>query len=451
MRRGARLFGQPTTKDSPVALTPQTPTIPAAKLARHRTKYRIIPTDEKEGLSFNPYGEKGKVEFFNSDNIYFLNVWIKHAFNNGVHQPLTIEAIRAIRDDLYYDSDLWNDVYNNDDIFPPTDYNEDALYDERPNKERLEDSVQDYLDRLELNETLRGKFINEDDAKKYIRSRIKLFKLYIYLRRCAILYRDTQIKQPFLDLITFLQAEKNPGEKKSNFQKFSAFLMVEAVQLVGENWSAGLHEWLTRSQTLEALCRTAGYQREGIATHIPPVSAIKTKKDGTEVFYECTELNWLDIQMLMRTSTKYVQLISHEQTIIVGHTGSVNLYQMGPSSAPGRKTGFKVGFEKGERRTSFSASEMDHALNNLFIASTNILDYVIALHHGYNIGIFNDTTPIRPAPAGKARYLVDGTGTDDLAGLQAFQHTHLVEAHGLFRWTERDFVLQSMLAPTNTA
>jgi len=267
--------------------------------------------------------------------------------------------------------------------------------------------------------------------RKYIRTRIEVFKVYIYLRRCAILYRDSKReahKQPLLDLLSFLS-------EKANLKWLKSKLRVEAVGLKDENWNSGLHEWLTCEKTVEAIRRTAGMV-EGVEACLSECIWASTNSSGEGIEYYCSEFNWLDMQLLLRTPNKFVIFKSDRNMIEGGHGGAVNIME-NPQKAT-------VGVCKKATTHTISEAEFHDRLNCLFNSSRDVNDFFFCVHSLYEGIIFHDQTPV--CASKERRYLVNGTKTDNIQQLHAFQSEKLVAPHQFFIHCGLDFETQKRIA-----
>ncbi len=409
-----------------------------------------IKQDPRHGFWYRP-GVSGfgmNLKLLNEDNLRFVNILIKHGQYDEKSAALTREVIQSIIQDLDYDSDLWDDIFENDEICRSI-FSEDDIRKEQPSltpfqvqKEKMKRSIDFYMN----DAGLRNRFNNLKDGHKYISSRIKVFKTYIYLRRCAILYRDTDLKQPLIKLLTFLNTTLTTEEKKkkqiSNMKWLHDMLRVEAVGLAGENWNSGLHEWLTCSQTLEAIERTAGLRRHlNVEPCLPEGIWGYRKSDNSESEYYSSEFNWLDLQLLLRTPNKYVIFRSRINTVENGHCGAVNLF-LKPTTAT-------TGIVTGETTNSPSEKSFHDELNNILHQATSINQFVASVQHKYEISIFHDKTPVQPVNLSDKRYLVDGTTTDNYFALRVFQ-PKLAEPHRFFDTCVRDLTTQERIGKETT-
>lgn len=412
-----------------------------AKIRQEKT-FTIV-RDSITGMWYRPSisGFGMNVAFLNEDNLNFIKVLHKHNQLNVTPDKLNREAIKNIVKDLDYDSDLWDDIFDNNDVFRSV-FSEADIRKEKPNattpqihRAKMKKSVDFYME----NTQLRSQFKKDADCRKFIRSRINVFKFYIYLRRCAILYRDTCYKQPLINLIHFLQLPKMPIQKETNYAWLKDELRVDAVGLRDENWNSGLHEWLTCDQTLEAIIRTAGLRKDvGIQPCLSECIWAYQKTDNTEGEYLCSEFNWLDLQLLLRTPNKYVIFRSRINTVENGHCGAVNEFEVPGHALHGKCT-------EGTQNSPSSEDAFHDELNTLLHQSPTINDFVVAIHNKYNVSIFHDSTPIQPVASQNRRFLVDGTPTDNQPRLQAFQKK-LVEPHRFFYHCERDVTTHERIA-----
>lgn len=419
------------------AKVPQEPVIKIKQDSRHGFWYR----PDVSGFGMN-------LKVLNEDNLRFVHTLIKYGQLNANPAALTREVIQRITQDLDYDSDLWDDIFENDEICRSV-FSEEDIRKEQPNltpsqvqKEKMKKSIDFYMN----DAGLKRLFKNDGDPQKYIKSRIEVFKTYIYLRRCAILYRDTDYKQPLLNLINFLKTPLTTSDKKekkiSNQKWLCNLLRVEAVGLPGENWNSGLHEWLTCSQTLEAIERTAGLRRHlNVEPCLSECIWGYRKPDNSEGEYYSSEFNWLDLQLLLRTPNKYVIFRSRINTVENGHCGAVNHLQKPPTATTGIVTG--------ETTNSLSEKSFHNDLNNLLHEATSINQFVASIQQKYEISIFHDKTLVQTVRPNDRRYLVDGTTTDNYFALRAFQ-PKLAESHRFFHTCVRDLTTQERIGKEAT-
>ncbi len=361
------------------------------------------------------------LDLLKEDNLQFIKILKKYnQLESNHNEPLSQETIENIVSDLIYDSDLWDDIFDNDAIFRVLSFGIDGQ--QISPKDRIERSIDSYME----SEQLREQFDSDGDCRRFIRSRIKVFQFYIYLRRCAILYRDTRYKHPLNSLLRFLETPKNYEWLKSK-------LRVEAVPLRDENWSSGLHEWLTCKDTKEAIMRTAGLRKDGdrnIQSCLSECVWVSKKTDGTEDRYFCSEFNWLDLQFLLRKPNKYVIFCSKIKTIENGHCGGVNKDEFPSSALKGKCTARTV-------NSPMSEKAFHEDLNFMLHASRTINEFLDAVHNKYEYSIFNDDTDVQPVQPESRRFLVDGTPTDDQTKLQNFKKK-LVDPHRFFYHCVRD-------------
>lgn len=494
----------------------------------------------------------GNTDFLSEDNVRFIKVLIKHRRLNSSDE-LNQEIIKKIVQDLDYDSDLWDDIFDHEDVFRSVYSEEDIRKAEQSakpaskthiDKVKMERSIDFYRQGRALNnyplqfipvenlaaqqmlaefkkklttgiylyrgeskvyaqvvhnkiteETvnlseipgspsvlreiqsilskiqwqalnreeiisekeartikaivgfrcrfneLSSNFNSDSDCREFIKSRINVFKFYIYLRRCAILYRDTNYKQPLCDLINFLKMKKQPGQKIMNYQWLKNQLRVAPMTFFDENWNSGLHEWLTCDQTLEAIERTAG-KIDGTKACLSECIWAYKKDDGTEGEYLCSEFNWLDLQLLLRTPNKYVIFKSRIDTVENGHCSSVNYHENPAKASSGKCTA--------ATENSISEHAFHQELNTLFKQSRTVKEYVVAIQDKYNVSVFHDGTPVQAVKQYQRRFLVDGTPTDDLQKLKIFQNK-LINPHKFFSHYRRDIEIHEKMVKEGIA
>lgn len=389
-------------------------------------KVFTIRRDTELGIWYRPAvsGFALRTGFLSEDDRNFIRILTRHNRLSNSRIPLSQKIIQEIVNDVDYDSDLWDDIFDSDEIFRPVYSAKD------PNKQDHHRRKKENID-YHLDEELLRKFKNMTDCKKYIRTRIEVFKVYIYLRRCAILYRDSKSevhKQPLLDLLSFLS-------DKANLDWLKSKLRVKAVSLKDENWNSGLHEWLTCEKTVEAIRRTAGMV-EGVQSCLTECIWASTNSSGKEIEYYCSEFNWLDMQLLLRTPNKFVIFKSDRNMIEGGHGGAVNIME-NPSKAT-------VGVCKKATAHTISEAEFHDRLNCLFDLSRNVNDFFFCVHLLYEGIIFHDQTPV--CASKEKRYLVNGTRTDNIEQLRAFQSEKLVTPHQFFIHCGLDLETQKRIA-----
>ena len=167
----------------------------------------------------------------------------------------------------FVDSDLHDDVFEQREIVSPI-----LAYDQTLKRDFIENN--------------KSNFSSPKDCELFLRDRSKLFCLYIFLRRTAILYRDTIYKEPFLLLMSFLN-------NKAALDFLKGKLRVESFQYAGDWHGTGSHEWLTCASTLTALRRTAGIDST-VETHLKAVTGTLSLKGQTATTFVFSEFNWLD-------------------------------------------------------------------------------------------------------------------------------------------------------------
>lgn len=345
------------------------------------------------------------------ENQYFLNLLETHLLTstylsmNDITSPsidpkflsLTRKKINSIIKELHYDSDLWDDIFDDDEIFRPV-HGADT-----------EANINLYFDKF------RDEFKTDRDCENFIKNRIELFRFYMFLRRCVILYRDPTrdplIRDQCAVLINFVTLQQNNKWFKSK-------LRVDAFARQGENWTSGLHEWLACSLTQQAIRRAAGIEND-VQPCLPECLWAWYDENGQEQTYICSEFNWLDLQFLIRTPTKYMAFSDLQS----GHVRSINQYP-GFITGPGNP-GFLTKGNKGKQ--GFEAQ-----LETILSDSHTIKDFMEAVHNQYEISIFHDRTTINTTK--ETYYLVDGTQTNTPSELEFFQKKLTKPHRAIQRW-----------------
>jgi len=344
---------------------------------------------------------------------YFLSI-LKHFYLDALPiEPTQIPAsqwgivrknIDAAIENLNFSADLWDDIFDNNDIFRPIYGNNE------------EANIEYYFPNMQS-------FFNTDaDCRDFIKDRIKLFRFYVFLRSVVIIYRDPRTDMPVRNqcdsIIKFIIHSQNDDW-------FKRKLRVMAFAETGENWKSGLHEWLACSLTSTAIMRAAGLTLE-VEPCLNECKWAWIESDGTEQDYPLPEFNWLDLQFLLRTPTKYM-MFSHLQS---GHVRSVNQREIPPAGRG--NPGFLTRGNKGE-------FGLEATLETILNESTNIKDFVRRVYEKYKIDIFHDYTIINPTP--NQNFLVDGTPTNDFNRLFTFQKKYLAEPHRSLRRSCADIMI----------
>lgn len=336
----------------------------------------------------------------NSKFLHILRNCNVYDFVQGSSKVISIADIKNIvnaieyyyRSDQFFDSDLHDDAFENFNIISPI-----SAYNKSDKEHFLKYS--DY------------KFANQHECNNFLKNRCKLFCLYIYLRRCAILYRDTSYKEPFNQLIHFLS-------DSTNLKKFKdACLRVSPTLFAGDYWSTGLHEWLTCKSLITALNRTAGREKDAELKPIEPCLsrvAGKVSFKGEPVSdFDFHEFNWIDFQFLIRTETKYI-IFSHN---LEGHPGAV-YGEIVPAANGGTK---------GSQPKTHGSNEFHSLLDEEFNKSTSILQYIKAVTTLHQNWVLHDAT-LAPVSTTNSNFLANGTRTTNCYSLSLFQNTALREA-----------------------
>ncbi len=379
-------------------------------------------------------------------NLSFLRILIRNQVINIIDKriifyPFTQEKITAIVNDIeacylndtFCDSDLHDDVFEYFQIVSPL-----LAYSPELKQHFIELNFQAFQN-MNLPMESREAYARQS-CEAFLKDRSKLFCMYIFLRRCAILYRDTYIKLHFEELIKFLSIKENKDYLKEK-------LRADTFLYTGDLWATGLHEWLERSQIVSALKRTAGYQATGKQTHLPGVHGTIRFAEDTPLSFIFSEFNWLDIQFLIRTETKHV-IFPHN---IHGHIGSVysglkrdrwGNFEINDSKGgykgEGQQTRWKV---NNAHNPIFKVGFNSH-VENLFNHSNTLFDFMNGLRNFYENYILHDGTVnynlTRPI------YLSDGLKTNTHQ-IGFFAQEKLKKPHEMINIWFRDFIIQSYI------
>jgi hypothetical protein len=324
--------------------------------------------------------------------------------------------------DEYIDLDLDDEIYDHGSIVRPCD-----LYTVHVNQRTGKKSKRLNEELMESHRLRWGlQFKSEEDRNNYYISRSKLYCQYVFLRRIAILYRDTPFKEP---LEKFEEFYTRAGKDTLN-------LRVEAVTYLGDNWSSGLHEWLMCASFKEALDRTSGKAAgRGIMSCLPAVQASVSLRgeNGKYAFCYWSEFNWLDYQFLIRS--KYTNLIYRNN--LEGHTGSIN-QSMVPLS---RSVGWFSTFRPAPNELSF-----DRKLMTLLQQASTPYELIKETYKFYYSNMLHDQTERYGEHIARFGHTIKGKCTQ--TNIEEIK-TELKETHDEFKIWLRDLWLQSQLIPLN--
>lgn len=349
------------------------------------------------------------------------------------------------KQDWFHDSDLHDDIFEHFQVISPT-----LAYSPTLSQEFINRNFNNFIDI-----TITDPATQEAEARKYctqfLRDRSKLFCLYIFLRRCAILHRDTNYVQPFLHLLNFLSI-------KSNLTFLKKKLRAETFVYAGDILATGLHEWLERALIIPALKRTAGYFNDitPTATHILPVQGYCSLNGSPNQFFIFSEFNWLDFQFLIRNQTKDI-IFPHNMN---GHIGAVFgglLYDSyGLALRAKTKGGYR--YDPSTQQTTwidittndpFLCQDFNANINDFFYQSNNIWQLMTNIHHFFETKLLHDQT-INFQPARTPSFFPDALHAHTYDGVNA-RKAKLKEAHDLMKIWFRDLYTQSYLLTINQA
>ncbi|MBA2655421.1 MAG: hypothetical protein H0U70_00350 [Tatlockia sp.] len=386
-------------------------------------------------------------------NYQFVKLLVKHnliqVINGAFHCfAFTQQAITALINDIelsyingyFFDDDLHDDIFTSFEVVSPfTAYN----------PQLKADFIElNYPEFFCLTVPLEQREANaRRSCEAFLKDRSKLFCTYLFLRRCAILHRESHFKDSFHHLIVFLSTKDNMDYMKEKLRA-DAFIHTDDL------WATGLHEWLERSQTLEALIRTAGYpeNQSPFQTHIPCVfGMVNFPTTQTLSYFDFREFNWLDIQFLVRTETKHVIFPQNCN----GHIGAV--YQ---GLKYNKENKVEINAKKGGYKGAVPQTTwIDNSLPNpifysgfnsyvegLFNRSYTLHDLMIGIKEFYEHYILHERTPeIRLSKpvcfSNGMKYSPQDVGF--------FAQQKLAEPHKMIKIWFRDVLIQSHINQLN--
>lgn len=244
--------------------------------------------------------------------------------------------------------------------------------------------------------TIFGKvFLNKDYYKGLVPEtelHLMKWKTYIYLRKCVLDYRHGA-KEELLQVIRFLE-EKPLPRRESNITWFTKKLLDASVCYQGEQWGSGSHEWLERKLIIDVLKRSAGM--------VPRVEA--------EATLQGIQIDWLYIQAIIRSPTKYIFLRLNNGVLREGHPGAVkdNL----------NKNAF----------CSVGSPLFHNHLEQAFNRSHSITSFIIRAHNVFKTDLISGKKPIVPDNE-FSRFVVNGMTTNDPNDMRFFQ-TNILRPNG---------------------
>lgn len=209
------------------------------------------------------------------------------------------------------------------------------------------------------------------------------WKTYLYLKKCVNEYRAGQ-KSELRRVLTFL-------EDKTNKTWFAKRLLDPAIKKRGDSWGSGNHEWLERSLIVHVIRRSAGMEK-----------GVECETD-----YGCiaAEIDWLYLQAVIRSPTKYIFFKNRKRTIRCGHIGAV------------KKDLGKSGF-------STEGSPLFHReLKEVFLESRTIIGFLRRLDYIFKTTLVSGKKPLRPDL--DSRFVVDGSSTSDEKKINRFRKKQL--------------------------
>lgn len=205
------------------------------------------------------------------------------------------------------------------------------------------------------------------------------WKTYLFLRRCVLEYRDGR-QDELLEVLKFLENRKN--------KTWLAARLLDPAEKDGEEkWGSGKHEWLERCLIVDVLKRSAGM--------------IKDIEAETDFGCIAGEIDWLYIQAMVRTPTKYILFKNEQITIQEGHCGAV-----------------KPDLEK--RGFSSKGSPAFHEkLIESFEESKTIAGFLKRIRNIFREELYSGKKPINASA--NTRYIVNGAKTSDRETVSQFR------------------------------
>lgn len=209
------------------------------------------------------------------------------------------------------------------------------------------------------------------------------WKTYLYLRSCILDYKRGHTSA----LLAILKFLENTCE-----QRWLADQLTDKPVMEGdEKWGSGSHEWLERCLITEALKRSAGL--------VKGVEAEAYFGDTT------TQIDWLYLQAMIRSPTKYTFFKNDHYTIESGHPGAVKPHLS--------QSGF----------SSIGSPGFHQQLNDAFYESRTIEGFLKRVRNIFKSSLYSGKKKIEPSE--HKRYLSDGSKTTELSELSLFRHNKL--------------------------
>jgi hypothetical protein len=209
------------------------------------------------------------------------------------------------------------------------------------------------------------------------------WKNYLYLRYCVLNYKAGK-KEELNALLDFLKDDKQRTW-------LTGRLCDKAVTGENEQWGTSSHEWLERCLIIDVLKRSAGM-----------VEGVESETD-----FGCiaADFDWLYLQAVIRSPTKYAFFKNDNNTIESGHPGAVkkNLSRRGFSSEG------SPGFHQ--------------KLKDAFDESRTIEGFLKRIRNIFKLSLYSGKKKIKPSE--NNRYLCDGSKTTELSELSLFRHNKL--------------------------
>jgi len=205
------------------------------------------------------------------------------------------------------------------------------------------------------------------------------WKTYLFLRKCVLDYRAGN-KDELLNVLQFLETNKN----KTWLAKR---LLDPNRKMAEEQWGTSQHEWIERSLIVEVLKRSAGMV-EGVECE-------------TEFGCIAEELDWIYLQAVLRSSTKYIFFKNEQESIEAGHVGAV------------KKDLKKRGF------VTEGSYNFHGELKRAFLESVTIAGCLIRINNIFKTAVYSGKKHISPSK--KEHHVVDGTYTSDSEGIDDFR------------------------------
>jgi hypothetical protein len=343
----------------------------------------------------------------------------------------------------YKDLDLEDEVYDHGSIVKPIDvFTVGKKKGTLSTKIYQDQRMADHAEKWDLN------FVSIETKMKYYTSRAKLYCQYVFLRRIAILFRDTQIKEPLYQFYYYLTRCKENNTEVID-------LRVDAVQFQHQNWTTGLHEWLMCALFESAFYRTAGLTDDAqlpTATFnksscMRPVNGrVKnTKIEGglliTEQPFYFHEFNWLDYQFLIRS--RYEHVINPLN--LEGHIRAINAEPF-PLTANGWLACFPL---------TTGGSGLDRPLTALFKQASTPYELIWNTYRFYHSNVLHDETLQYGQNVQRSGYTATGQRTVEYdpisgqncvnrVGIENFKN-ELKKTHDKFKMWVRDLWVQHHL------